>query len=67
MKRENDFLREEITHKQQEVQSLKNNIAMAISTTTSANAPHLTSLLENQSRENVRLSRLVQEFEKKER
>ena len=68
LKRENEFLREEITQKQKEIVTLKNNIAMAISTSASPNAQsHLTNLLENQSKENVRLNRLIQEYEKKEK
>jgi cell division septum initiation protein DivIVA len=60
LKRENEFLREEVAHKHKEVAALKNNIAMAISTSGSANVQsHLTNLLENQSRENVRLNRLI--------
>lgn len=68
LKRENDFLRDEIAQKQKEIVALKNNIAMAISTTGSANVQsHLTNLLENQSKENVRLHRLIQEYDKKEK
>lgn len=60
LKRENDFLREELNHKQKEITGFKNNISMAMQTSGSANAhSHLTSLLETQSKENFRLTRLI--------
>ena len=68
LKRENEFLREEMTQKQKEITGFKNNIAMAIQTSASSNAQsHLTNLLENQSKDNVRLNRLIQEYERKEK
>ena len=69
LKGENEFLREEITQKQKEFQNLKNNLAMAIQTSPSSSnvQSHLTNLLETQSQEVVRMSRLVQEFERKEK
>lgn len=69
LKGENEFLREEISQKQKEFQNLKNNLAMAIQTSPSPSnvQNHLTNLLENQSQEVVRMSRLVQEFERKEK
>lgn len=69
LKGENEFLREEISQKQKEFQNLKNNLAMAIQTSPSSSnvQSHLTNLLENQSQEVVRMSRLVQEFERKEK
>ncbi len=69
LKGENEFLREEISQKQKEFQNLKNNLAMAIQTSPSPSnvQSHLTNLLENQSQEVVRMTRLVQEFERKEK
>lgn len=60
LKSENEFLREEITQKQKDFTNLKNNLAMAISTSGSPNVQsHLTNLLENQSKEIVRMSRMI--------
>lgn len=69
LKGENEFLREEIAHKHKEFTSLKSNLAMAIQTSASPSnvQSHLTNLLETQSQEVVRMTRLVQEFERKER
>jgi chromosome segregation ATPase len=69
LKRENEFLREEIAQKAKDFTNLKGNIAMAIQTSGGPNnvQSHLTNLLENQSKENVRLSRLIQEYEKKDK
>ena len=48
LKRENDFLREEIAQRQREFANLKNNLAHAIQTSGSPNVQaHLTNLLEN--------------------
>jgi hypothetical protein len=68
LKRENDFLRDEMAQKAKDFQNLKQNLAIAIQTSSSANAAsHLTNLLETQSKEIVRMTRMIQEFEKKEK
>lgn len=60
LKRENEFLREEVAQKSKEFSNLKNNLAMAIQTSGNPNSQsHLTNLLENQSRELVRLTRMI--------
>ena len=47
LKRENDFLRDEMSQKAKDFQNLKQNLAIAIQTSSSANAAsHLTNLLE---------------------
>ena len=60
LKNENEFLKDEISQKEKEFSNLKNNLAMAIQTSGGTNVQnHLTNLLETQSKENVRMTRLV--------
>eukprot|EP00347_Sterkiella_histriomuscorum_P018962 403343492 len=67
-KRECDFLREEIAQKVNELGDLKNNLSLSIQQTNAGNAAnHFTNLLESQSKEIVRMKRVIEEFEKREK
>lgn len=62
------MLREELVHKQNELNDLKANLSLAIqSTSIGSQANHFTTLLESQSKEIVRMKRILEEYERREK
>ena len=66
LRKEAELLREEVALKHGELSALKANLALAAQTA-GGQAGHFAALLESQSREAVRLKRVLEECERREK
>mmetsp|Transcript_696 Transcript_696/g.757 ORF Transcript_696/g.757 Transcript_696/m.757 type:complete len:132 (+) Transcript_696:43-438(+) len=67
LKNENEVLRDELVVRNKEMTEMKTNLSMSLQVAGSSSQSHLGNVLENQSQQLVRMRRLVEEFEKREK